>query len=125
MPRTFDLDKITAPYQKTVERLRKKLEGEKGLNAKREAAANKVAALEAEIEQVQAELAQAERNLDWAKQAPAPGNAQPVVADESFGEAIVGVGQNEDEPRPSGDQAEGEHYVDHGYTGSQDTPNPA
>lgn len=107
MPRTFDLDKIVAPYQKVVDRLRNRLEGEKGLNAKRAKAQAKVEELDAEINAVGAELAQAERNLEWAKQAPAPGNAQPVEADASFGDATVapnegdeGVGDNQDEPRP-------------------------
>lgn len=108
MPRTFDLDKITAPYQKAVDRLRNRLEGEKGLNAKRAKAQAKVAELDAEINAVGAELAQAERNLEWAKQAPAPGNAQPVEADASFGDASVApnegdegapVGDNQDVPR--------------------------
>lgn len=96
MPRTFDLDKIVAPYQKVVDRLSKRLNGEKGLYAKREALSAKVADLNTQIGEAEAELRQAERNLDWAKQAPAPGNAPLVTADEEFGDGVT-LGEDEGE----------------------------
>lgn len=85
----LDRDALIEQFQKAVDKTDARLNGEKGLVARREKAVQALAALDEKITAVKAERAKAEAGIEWAKSFPGADNAAPVPADNGFGDAVV------------------------------------